>query len=207
MSGPETKQRILDAARSLFAEHGYPATSLREITTLAKVNLAAVNYHFGSKEGLLRELVVECIEPINRERIRLLDAAEADAGDQPVELRRLLHIFIEPAVRELCDMKSGMPCVLSRLHHEPHPGIEEMMADILGPTIARFIAATHRVLPHRSPDELMIRGHFMVGAMLHLLDFKVESLMAVSGVDSGRLADYDFRLEQLVSFCTAGFDG
>lgn len=207
MSAPDTKQRILDAARTLFAERGFPATSLREITKLADVNLAAVNYHFGSKDGLLKELVFECIEPINAERIRLLDAAEAAAGEQPVELRTLIHSFIEPAVRELCEMSSDMPCVLSRLHHEPHAGLEEIMGEILAPTIARFIAATHRSLPHRTPEELLIRGHFMVGSMLHLLDFKCEELMPIPGVNKEVISDYDFRLEQLVSFCTAGFDG
>jgi AcrR family transcriptional regulator len=207
MSGPDTKQRILGAAGTLFAEHGFPATSLRQITTLADVNLASVNYHFGSKDGLLRELVVQCIEPINQERIRLLNAAEAEAGDSPVALRTLIHSFIEPAVRELCEMNTHMPCVLSRLHHEPHPGLEEMMAEILTPTIARFIAATHRTLPHRTPEELLIRGHFMVGSMLHLLDFKCEALMPIPGIDLETISAYDFRLEQLVSFCTAGFDG
>jgi AcrR family transcriptional regulator len=207
MSGSDTKQRILDAARSLFAERGFPATSLREITKLADVNLAAVNYHFGSKDGLLKEVVNECIEPINAERIRLLDAAEASAGGQPLVLRELIRIFIEPAVRELSEANSDMPCVLSRLHHEPHAGLEEMMAEILAPTIRRFVAATHRCLPHRTPEELMIRGHFMIGAMLHLLDFKCEELMPIAGMNKDIISDYDFRLEQLVSFCTAGFDG
>ncbi len=207
MSGPDTKQRILDAGRSLFAEHGFTATSMRQITTLAEVNLASVNYHFGSKDGLLREIVVECIDPINKERVRLLDAAEAAADGAPLPLRELIHMFIEPAVRELCEQQSDMPCVLSRLHHEPHAGIEEILADILAPTIARFIAATHAALPHRTPEELLIRGHFMVGAMLHLLDFKCEELMPIPGVNPDTIADYDFRLNQLVSFCTAGFDG
>jgi AcrR family transcriptional regulator len=207
MSGPDTKQRILDAAGTLFAEHGFPATSLRQITKLANVNLASVNYHFGSKDGLLRELVVRCIEPINQERTRLLDAAESEAGDAPIPLRTIIHAFIEPAVRELSGNHTDMPCVLSRLHHEPHSGLEKMLADILAPTIARFIAATHRTLPHRTPEELLIRGHFMVGSMLHLLDFKCEALMPIPGIDLETISDYDFRLEQLVSYCTAGFDG
>jgi len=207
MSGPNTKEKILDAARTLFAEQGFPATSLRQITTLAEVNLAAVSYHFGSKEGLLRELVVACIEPINHERIRLLDDAEAAAQGTPLKLRDLIRIFIEPAVRELSDNNTDMPCVFSRLHHEPHPGVEAMMTEILAPTIARFIAASQRILPHRSAEELLIRGHFMIGAMLHLLDFKCEELMPMPGIDAATIADYDFRLEQLVSFCTAGFDG
>ncbi|MDP7061320.1 MAG: TetR/AcrR family transcriptional regulator [Planctomycetota bacterium] len=207
MSGLGTKQRILDAARTLFAEHGFPATSLREITKHAEVNLAAVNYHFGSKDGLLKELVNECIEPINTERIRLLDAAEAEAGGQPLVMRDLIRIFLEPAVRELCDQGSAMPCILSRLHHEPHAGLEEMMSDILAPTITRFVTASHRCLPHRTPEELLIRGHFMIGAMLHLLDFNCEELVPGLGINEEVISGYDFRLEQLISFCTAGFDG
>ena len=207
MTGPNTKRRILDAASTLFAEHGFPATSLRQITALAEVNLAAVNYHFGSKEGLLRALLFECIEPINAERVRLLDAAIAEAKGAPIPLRKIIYSFIEPAIRVLSETNSHIPCVLARLHHEPHPAIEEMLTDILAPTVARFIAATHPTLPHRTPEELLIRGQFMIGAMLHLLDFKCNTLMPISGIDRDKIADYDFRLEQLVSFCTAGFDG
>ena len=79
MSDPSTKDRIIAAAQALFAEKGFPATSMREITTRADVNLAAINYHFGSKENLLHEILRQCIGPLNQERLAALDRLEAAA--------------------------------------------------------------------------------------------------------------------------------
>ena len=79
-----TKDRLLDAAERLFADKGYSATSLRDITQKAEVNLAAVNYHFGSKEALLSAALERRFDPVNRKRLELLDAAEAEAGNQPL---------------------------------------------------------------------------------------------------------------------------
>src|ERR1700682_4102017 len=66
----DTKTRILDAAESLFMEHGFEATSLRSLTTAAGVNLAAVNYHFGTKEVLFRAVLTRRLDPMNQERGR-----------------------------------------------------------------------------------------------------------------------------------------
>src|SRR5712691_4179518 len=75
----DTKTRILDAAEQLFMEHGFEATSLRSLTTAAGVNLAAVNYHFGSKEELFQAVLTRRLDPMNQERVELLDALERDA--------------------------------------------------------------------------------------------------------------------------------
>src|SRR3981081_4013505 len=71
-----TKTRILDAAELLFMEHGFEATSLRQLTSAAGVNLAAVNYHFGSKEELFQAVLTRRLDPMNQERIDLLDKLE-----------------------------------------------------------------------------------------------------------------------------------
>ena len=83
----DTKTRILDAAESLFMEHGFEATSLRQLTTAAGVNLAAVNYHFGTKEELFQAVLTRRLDPMNQERIDLLDELEREAGGQPAHLR------------------------------------------------------------------------------------------------------------------------
>ncbi|MCZ6663464.1 MAG: TetR family transcriptional regulator, partial [Actinobacteria bacterium] len=74
----ETKERIVRAAEILFAKEGYAGTSLRQITESAGVNIAAVNYHFGSKENLLIEILDRVVGPINAERLLLLDEAQAE---------------------------------------------------------------------------------------------------------------------------------
>ncbi|MGH8799734.1 MAG: helix-turn-helix domain-containing protein, partial [Casimicrobiaceae bacterium] len=71
---------MLDAAEALFMEHGFEATSLRRITARAQVNLAAVSYHFGSKEDLLKAVLRRRLDPMNQERMRLLTRYERDAA-------------------------------------------------------------------------------------------------------------------------------
>src|SRR5689334_3019902 len=79
-----TRERILDAAESLFMEHGFEATSMRAITASAGVNLAAVNYHFGSKEELFQSVLTRRLDPMNQQRLELLSRLEAKAGPAPL---------------------------------------------------------------------------------------------------------------------------
>lgn len=199
MASPNTQTAVLDAARELFAEKGYPATSLREITRKAGVNLAAVNYHFGSKEGLLKELVRECLDPINEKRLKRLDQAEANANGQPVELEHLIRIFLEPVFESMeCDEANPMPCLIARMHHEPHPQLHQMLPEILAPVVMRFMTALQRCLPDHSVEVLSVRSQFMVGAMLHVLDMHE----TINGV---RLDDREQMLQDLVRYSAAGY--
>ena len=91
-----TKDNILDAAEQLFAERGYEATSMRAITSAAGVNLAAVNYHFHSKERLLQALFTRRLDMLNRRRMELMDRYEAEYGEKPIPLAKLVHVLIEP---------------------------------------------------------------------------------------------------------------
>src|SRR6185295_6139770 len=95
----ETRERILDTAERLFAERGYSATSLRSIIAAAKVNLAAVHYHFRTKEALLDEVLKRRLEPVNRERLAMLDACEQAVGNAPPPLEGVLTALIEPPLR------------------------------------------------------------------------------------------------------------
>ena len=82
ISTTDTKNDLLEAAEKLFAEHGFARSSLRAITREAGANLASVNYHFGSKEGLVRAVFARRLEPLNQERLALLDRClESAAGD------------------------------------------------------------------------------------------------------------------------------
>src|SRR5437763_5037954 len=92
----DTKQKILDAAERLIAERGYSATSLRHIIAEAGVNLAAIHYHFGSKEDLLDELILRKAGPVNAERLAWLDRLEADAGGRPLPVEAILEAFLIP---------------------------------------------------------------------------------------------------------------
>jgi AcrR family transcriptional regulator len=207
MPAPSTKDRIIAAAQELFGEQGYPATSMREITARADVNLAAINYHFGSKENLLHEIVRYCMKPLNEQRMHGLGQLEVAARESgtPLALRDVVHAFLEPAVRLFSSTNNeALPCMMARLHHELAPGLEDLMNQILSPVVARFVATVQLTLPERNPEEIILRGHFMMGSLIHLMDTSPEFMHKLSGglVD---LNDSEYLLNQLVNFCTAGF--
>src|SRR6186997_3167761 len=102
-----TKPRILDAAEALFMEHGFEATSLRQITTDAGVNLAAVNYHFGSKEELFQAVLTRRLDPMNQERLALLDQLEADAAGKPLSCEAIIGAMFIPALKLARDKARG----------------------------------------------------------------------------------------------------
>src|SRR3954463_9505406 len=94
-----TKTRILDAGERLFVEHGFEATSLRQLTAAAAVNLAAVHYHFGSKEELFQAVLTRRLDPMNVERIALLERVEREAGGKPATCEKVLFAMLAPALR------------------------------------------------------------------------------------------------------------
>lgn len=198
-----TRARIVAAAERLFAERGFAGTTMRDLTTLAGTNLAAVNYHFGSKEGLLEAVFRTYLEPLMAERLKLLDAAEGQSLGQPLPLRTIIELYVGPAVRTLSRDRAGIPSLMSRLHQEPHPAVEELILRLTQPVIARYAAAVQRTLPSLDPTRILIRGHLMTGAMLYILGHGRLLLSKQAPVQGGVLGEADL-LHELVSFCEAG---
>src|SRR5580704_11940240 len=98
----DTKQRILDSAERLFATHGFEGTSLRTIIADAQVNLAAIHYHYHSKEALLDAVLARRLQPINRERLEKLEKCGENAP-----LEAILEAFVAPAVRVSANPELG----------------------------------------------------------------------------------------------------
>ena len=96
---PDTRERILDVAEYEFMSYGYEGTSMRMITSKAEVNLAAINYHFGSKEGLLREVFRRRLDWLNSERLTVLDALEEQANGAPLKPSQILEAFFGTLLR------------------------------------------------------------------------------------------------------------
>ena len=200
----ETRERLLDAAEQLFAEHGIEATSLRTITTRAEANLASVNYHFGSKEELVKEVFARRVQPLNQERLRLLEECEREAGAESPSLECLIKAFITPALRLRQDPAQGgehVLCLMGRIYSEPIQ-IRQTVFELFDEVIRRFPLAMRRVLPDLPPDELMWRLHFMVGAMAQTA-IASEAIKEFTGglCDPG---DVDGTIERLTVFVAAG---
>ncbi len=164
--GQHTKEKLLDAAEALFAEQGIQATSLRQITARAGANLAAVNYHFSSKEALTEAVFTRRLDPLNAERLRLLDEAERASGDSPIALEVLLHAFFDPTVK-LWEEAPAFMLLLGRLEFDPDEKLHLFYLGQFEEVLIRFKAAATRALPDVPMKDLFWRMHFVLGAMLH----------------------------------------
>src|SRR5438552_17150621 len=94
----DTRTRVLDVAEELFGEEGIERVSVRDITDKAKVNVAAINYHFGSKEDLIVAVFERRVIPVNDARLAALDAIEQTAGKRSPKVEAILEAFIRPAL-------------------------------------------------------------------------------------------------------------
>ncbi len=199
----DTKEQILDAAEKLFAEHGIEAVSLRSIISEAGVNLAAIHYHFGSRESLVEAVFERRVGPVNEERIVLLDELEARGG--PIEIEDVLRALFGPAIRLSQDTHRGQTFlrICGRFFAEPGDSMRPMFESLFREVIERFTGAFHRALPHLTLTEVFWRTHFAVGAMVHtMLDSR--RLMQISGglCDTGNT---DEVIDRMVQFAAAGF--
>jgi AcrR family transcriptional regulator len=165
----ETKDRILDAAERLFATQGLEATSLRQITSDAKANLASVNYHFNSKEELIRAVYLRRIRPMNEARLTRLQTLETN---EATTLDSVLDAFYEPTIDMALSLSSETFTVgqmLGRLYTEPNEAMQGIIVSEMGAVARRFAAVFFRLLPHLQPDEVIWRLHFTIGILAHTL--------------------------------------
>lgn len=172
-----TRARLLEAAESLFIERGYEAMSLRQITSRADANLAAVNYHFGSKEFLMQELLSKRLDRLNQERLQLLSVCEQQQGSGVLDASAVLSVLFVPALRLSRDAAGGPAFMrlLGRVYSDPSPFIRDYLQEHYRPIFGRFFEAFSRALPELPRNELGMRLHF--------------SLKSLSGVLAGESMD------------------
>jgi len=201
----DTKERILDTAERLFSEQGYAATSLRSIIAGAGVNLAAVHYHFHSKEALLEAVILRRSVPANRERLALLDQFQNEAGANPPPLEKVIEAFVAPTLQMSRDPSCGSMVfmkLLGRLHAEGDL-LPRILTSQFGDVFQRFGAALRAALPCLPPEELSWRLNLAVGALAQTLRAGSKDLQTIS--DLSLSFDSETALERLVAFLSAGF--
>jgi AcrR family transcriptional regulator len=190
-----TCDRILDAAERLFAEEGFHATSLRQITQAAGANLAAVNYHFGSKQALILAVFRRRLDALNQARLERLDAA-LEATESP-QLEDVLEAFVFPAMALTHGRHhegQRFMRILMRAFADQDEQLHRALSAEYAHVMRRFADAIDSALPGTQPVQLRRQLDFLVGALTYTM---AESELE----DAGSIAS------DLVQFTAAGLRG
>jgi AcrR family transcriptional regulator len=202
--GLPVRERILEVAERLFAEYGMTGVGLRAISSEAKVNLASIAYHFGSKDGLLEALFAQRATPIAEERIRLLKLV-CDDNDPP-QLEKILDAFLRPALTLGVEPRFGGPAFVklrARLGTEPEVMARKILSKAFDRSSREFIEAFVRALPKVPRAEIEWRFHFMLGAMFYTM----ADCGRIQALTDGRCdpGDVTRALRHMIPFLVAGF--
>lgn len=196
-----TKDRILGAAEELFAQFGFSGTSLRQVTSRADVNIAAVNYHFGSKENLVNEVFRRRMDDMSSQRLKALKAA---IQEHPGQLEPILAAFVEPALALAQDRHGGgaFVRVLARAYAEKNDSLRKFLSDNYGHVLREFAKAIAADMPGLSKEALYWRLDFLAGALTYAMaDFGL--IKRPAGVSE--VAHRERAARELIRFAAAGF--
>ena len=173
----DTVTRILDTAEALFAERGFSETSLRSITAQANVNLAAVNYHFGSKNILVQAVFQRFLDPFVKNLSIEMDKLDAQDGSPSIET--LLTLLVQTAFDTPTTKKQALSTFMKLLglaYTESQGHLRGFLQTEYGQIFNRYMGMIHKAIPEITPEESFWRIHFMIGA----------SVFTMSGIDSLR---------------------
>lgn len=187
-------------------EHGYAATSLRLITAKAEVNLAAVNYHYGSKQALIQEVFERRFGPLNAARIAHLDRLEAAARGRPLAIEQIIEALLAPVLnisKEQLARGAVFLRLLGRALSEPADILRELLPGQYRQIVIRFKQALMRSLPGIPDQELNWRMHFMFGTLSYAMAGNdVLNLIAPCNLEGAD--DAETIMRRLIPFLAAG---
>ncbi|MFU8847504.1 MAG: TetR/AcrR family transcriptional regulator [Opitutales bacterium] len=202
----KTRRKIVKAAEKLFAEKGFRAMTLRDVTKAAHVNLAAVNYHFGSKTNLMRAVIEHRIEPINSARLEHLDALIARHAPSPVPLEQIFEAFFRPMFEHTTSNKGNdlvFMQMVGRALTEPADFMRALHKEFFAELSRRFLAELRRACPELSSQQLELRFFLSVSTMLGTISDQV----LLESISDGKLnsQNLDTICDELTAFAVAGF--
>lgn len=205
MAQPDTVERILDAAETLFAEKGFAETSLRQITGKAQVNLAAVNYHFGSKKSLIQAVFARFLDPFCESLVSKLEQRQA-AGMPPLTLEALLQLLVEQTL--VLKPRSGQDLsifmrLLGLAFTQSQGHLRRFLNERYGHIWRNYMGLLQQTGPQISPVELFWRVHFMIGTVAFSMS-GIKALRAISESDFATRVSTEQVMRLMLPFLAAG---
>lgn len=205
MASPDTRVRILDASEQLFAEQGFDETTLRQITTRAGVNLASVNYHFGSKKALSQAALDRYMSVF----MPALDCILDSLLKQPtLTIEQLFSSFFKPLLTLDQFRPNGSVLfmqMMGRGYSERQGHLRRYMFESYGEILHKLQKTVERASPQLSPAERFWRLHFTLGTLIFVLE-SATALQEIALADFEQKTDNEAMLMQLLPYLAAGFN-
>ena len=199
-----TKNKILDAAESLFADKGFSGTSLREITSLAEVNLAAVNYHFGSKKELIKAVMSRYMDELAPNLVSTLEAICAQP-EQPT-LIEVFSAFMEPLLSLNVFRQNGTSNflqLLGRGYTDSQGFLRWFFTTQYPGVISNFVLAVQKAYPELTPEEIFWRLHFTMGTVVFTMSSS-DALMDIAKNDFDKTLNIADVIQKVIPYVAAG---
>jgi len=203
----DTKERILDVSEALFANSSFASVSVRTVTKKAEVNLSAVNYYFGSKQGLFQAVYIRRATLMNHERLHLLQEASDRAMTErrTVTVRELINAMLTPPIFWLCDEQKGFSVYirfLARAYLEEASDMENVLRQEVD-VFDKFVPFFQKIRPELDKKDIYWRIHFIMGAMHHTINH-LDRMSSLSH-EACKLEQADKMRDRIVDFCSEGF--
>jgi AcrR family transcriptional regulator len=202
-SAETSREKLILSAERLFAERGFDGVSVRDIANDAEVNSALVGYYFGGKEGLLSEVYNRHCEPLNNERIKLLEDYRITSVVPSLE--QVLDAFIRPSLVVTTDKngRSEFTRLRAILSAENSALLEQLVAENFDEISRVFVDALCDALPELTRDDILWRFHFMLGT----INYTAAGPHRIRILSNGRCnpLDPEAATRQLIPFLAAGF--
>lgn len=200
----KTKSEILDAAELLFSEHGFADTSLRTITSQASVNLAAVNYHFGSKKLLIQEVLRRYLDvfiPEVNKQLESLTVATSTPNMQQVFSSLIQPLLLLNKTRP--DGTAIFVRLLGRGYSESQGHLRKYIMFHYGDVLKRFVDAIKLAAPELTSSEIFWRIHFAIGTFVFTMASS-KALLEIAEADYQQAEDIEGIIHRLIPYISAG---
>lgn len=208
MTQADTITRILDSAEQLFAEKGFAETSLRMITTRAKVNLAAVNYHFGSKKDLIQAVFARFLTPftdkLNKELNVVIEHNPSPSFNDVLSvLAKTMLTGIDR--NESYNKLSVFMRLLGLAYTQAQGHLRKFLLDNYAQSYSRFVGYLKLAHPSLSSREIFWRIHFAIGASVFTMS-SIEVLRSMEENDTGVKSSIADIMNELIPFLAAALE-
>jgi AcrR family transcriptional regulator len=197
------RERLLDAAEELFAEKGFNGASVRDITTRANGNVAAVNYHFSSKEKLYNEVFLRRMRVVTDMRLETIKKVMSQT-DHEVTLEELLKEFSIAFLKPFLNEATGSRFIRLMIQEMTHPRLPKAMFinEIIEPTLKALGNALTRIIPDLQPKQIMLATMSLAGQLLHII--RIKEMFDVEELTSHQIPNFDEIIDHVVVFTAAG---